>query len=233
MVPHHSLSQRYKLARRIAIALLFVQSVGWVHKSIRPANILIASDANNPSPRNISDAYLAGFTLARSEVGVSEPLGGNPPKPDDFYIHPTRRTSYVRYTRTHDIYSLGVVLIELGLWMPLEKRLETEWTRAWLEHSRQSMEQHIQRCSGQGKVEAEEQLRITIEYIKGIGPEERIDIYGYLAVKIASLLDEVAARMGSTYRDVVRWCLQIQEDPSLHDFVKQVVEKLEDLAEIV
>jgi hypothetical protein len=67
MVPNHSLSQRYKLARRISIALLFVQSVGWVHKSIRPANILIAGDANFHSPRNISDAYLAGFTLARSE----------------------------------------------------------------------------------------------------------------------------------------------------------------------
>jgi hypothetical protein len=139
----------------------------------------------------------------------------------------------VRYTRTHHIYSLGVVLLELGLWIPLEKRLEVEWTRVWLEHDRRSTEQHIQISSGQEKAEAEERLRITMHYIRGIGSDERIDICDYLAVKLASLLDEVAAKMGSTYQNVVRWCLQIEEDPSLHDFVKQVVEKLEDLAEIV
>lgn len=39
----------------------------------------------------------------------------------DYYQHPDKRwNSSIRYSRSHDIYSLGCVLLEIGLWKPLD-----------------------------------------------------------------------------------------------------------------
>jgi hypothetical protein len=38
----------------------------------------------------------------------------------DYYQHPDKRLdSRIRYSRAHDIYSLGCVLLEIGLWKSL------------------------------------------------------------------------------------------------------------------
>lgn len=40
----------------------------------------------------------------------------------DYYQHPDKRhDSSIRYSRAHDIYSLGCVLLEIGLWKPLDQ----------------------------------------------------------------------------------------------------------------
>jgi hypothetical protein len=45
----------------------------------------------------------------------------------DYYQHPDKRWNpSIRYSRAHDIYSLGCVLLEIGLWEPLEQRVEVE-----------------------------------------------------------------------------------------------------------
>jgi hypothetical protein len=45
----------------------------------------------------------------------------------DYYQHPDKRwNSMIRYSRAHDIYSLGCVLLEIGLWEPLDLRVEIE-----------------------------------------------------------------------------------------------------------
>jgi hypothetical protein len=39
----------------------------------------------------------------------------------DYYQHPSKRWNpSTRYSRAHAIYSLGCVLLEIGLWRPLE-----------------------------------------------------------------------------------------------------------------
>ncbi|RDL32602.1 Protein kinase-like (PK-like) [Venustampulla echinocandica] len=45
----------------------------------------------------------------------------------DYYQHPEkRRNPSMRYSRAHDIYSLGCVLLEIGLWKPLDRIVEIE-----------------------------------------------------------------------------------------------------------
>jgi hypothetical protein len=45
----------------------------------------------------------------------------------DYYQHPDKRWNpTIRYSRSHDIYSLGCVLLEIGLWEPLETLVEIE-----------------------------------------------------------------------------------------------------------
>ena len=43
----------------------------------------------------------------------------------DYYQHPDKRWDpSIRYARSHDIYSLGCVLLEIGLWKPLDKLVD-------------------------------------------------------------------------------------------------------------
>jgi len=45
----------------------------------------------------------------------------------DYYQHPDKRWDpSIRYSRSHDIYSLGCVLLEIGLWKPLDLLVEVD-----------------------------------------------------------------------------------------------------------
>jgi hypothetical protein len=45
----------------------------------------------------------------------------------DYYQHPDKRWNpSIRFSRSHDIYSLGCVLLEIGLWKPLDKLVEVD-----------------------------------------------------------------------------------------------------------
>ena len=45
----------------------------------------------------------------------------------DYYQHPDKRWNpSIRYSRAHDIYSLGCVLLEIGLWEPLHEVVDVE-----------------------------------------------------------------------------------------------------------
>jgi hypothetical protein len=135
----YSLNQRLDFARRLATALFFIHSIGWVHKAVRSANIVMFQKAvrggrqtgSKSSPRwELGFPYLIGFETARLDTSdtyagsrIQEALDVN------LYEHPDRQGDYhIRFTMGHDIYSLGVVLLELGLWSPLEQRndLRTE-----------------------------------------------------------------------------------------------------------
>ncbi len=45
----------------------------------------------------------------------------------DYYQHPDKRWNpSLKYSRVHDIYSLGCVLLEIGLWKPLHEVVAVE-----------------------------------------------------------------------------------------------------------
>jgi hypothetical protein len=89
-----------------------------VHKNIRPENILLF-----PSPDNnnsIGAAYLLGLTQFRSLAHQTNLLGDSAWH-RNLYRHPARQGLRIldSYVMQHDIYSLGVCLLEIGLWRPL------------------------------------------------------------------------------------------------------------------
>jgi hypothetical protein len=116
-----SLNSRIRLAQRLATAVLFTHTAKVVHKNIRPENIITLSsatlDADPRQDRELGDSFLMGFDFARKETESSERVG------DDcwhrnIYRHPQRQGVHleVDFTFLHDIYSLGVVLLEIALW---------------------------------------------------------------------------------------------------------------------
>ena len=121
----HSLSDRIALVRKLASAVLYVHSCGFVHKNIRPENILIfdtiAPEGTNPAktafPNVIGEPFLVGFDSVRKATAASSMILVEEWK-KNIYLHPDRHRMAQgdEFTMRHDIYSLGVVLLEVSLW---------------------------------------------------------------------------------------------------------------------
>ena len=120
--PNHSLDQRARLARDICTAILYVHAVGWVHKDVCPQKILILDDigvavAEKTKSGYLPQAFLLGLHSARSDQSFSYCKGDEDWKAL-IYRHPTRqqKINNARYRMSFDIYSVGVILLELALW---------------------------------------------------------------------------------------------------------------------
>lgn len=125
------LDNRICLAASLAWSLSKFHLAKWVHKSFSSDNILLFPDMRAVSAGQEdflwASPYLVGFELARPALGFSDPMSRNQPIQwrQRAYIHPDRLRdngsahTFVRFTKRHDIYSLGVVLLELGLLCPV------------------------------------------------------------------------------------------------------------------
>jgi hypothetical protein len=117
----HSLDHRLRVATQLAQSVLYVHSAQLVHKHISPENILLltraGADKYGSFPYALGDPFLIGFDRTRSEKTVSTGKG-ELDIADCLYHHPERwgRISGMRFSMLHDIYSLGIVLLEIALW---------------------------------------------------------------------------------------------------------------------
>lgn len=130
----YSLNHRLEFARKITAAVFFVHSLGWVHKAIRSQNIMLFDKepreskgecSKDPSLTKwvLSSPFLVGFEIARSNDGETHPgARGRVPLETGLYMHPDLHDPevHVRHTMAHDVYSLGIILLELGIWSPLD-----------------------------------------------------------------------------------------------------------------
>jgi hypothetical protein len=109
----HSLSDRVALASQLAQSVSYMHAFGFVHKNIRPENILMLKTLEAP----IGRAYLVGFDNFRAAEGQTSRLGDSLWE-RNVYRHPRRQGDQPEedYIMQHDIYSLGVCLLELGMW---------------------------------------------------------------------------------------------------------------------
>ena len=112
----HSLSERLKIAQQLARAVSYVHILDFVHKNIRPESVL----AFGQTDESLGSLYLVGFEMFRREGGETR-LRGDSSWVKNIYRHPERQgeTPKRKHLMQHDIYSLGVCLLEIGLWTPI------------------------------------------------------------------------------------------------------------------
>jgi len=108
-----SLSDRFRVALQLATSVSYIHMYGFVHKNIRPETVLIFQNQKSP----LGASFLLGFERFRLADGRTM-LFGDCAWEKNLYRHPRRQglTPEEDYTMQHDIYSLGVCLLEIGLW---------------------------------------------------------------------------------------------------------------------
>ena len=110
-----SLDAKFDIAKSITRGVLAVHCADFVHKNIRPDNIVVFN-----SGKHGGHAYLVGFEHSRPAGSVTN-FSGDMLWHKNVYRHPKRQgiKPQEAYIMQHDIYSLGVCLLEIGIWSPL------------------------------------------------------------------------------------------------------------------
>jgi len=110
-----TLSERIRLAASLARSIIFLHESGFVHKNIRPETVILLNDESQRE--SFGEPFLIGFEEVRAEDADTLYKGDNVPH-RDLYRHPQRQGLHLQeeYKFQHDIYSLGVCLLEIGLW---------------------------------------------------------------------------------------------------------------------
>lgn len=134
-----SLNDRFSMAYTLALSLSNVHASCWVHKNIWSKGILLfletpsgvtAKDLQDhrvkPRSGNKIVSYLSDWGYARSDQQNTD-MRGDFKVEANLYRHPRRQGRPTQqFSRVHDIYALGVVLLEIGLWGTLSRIMQTK-----------------------------------------------------------------------------------------------------------
>ena len=122
-----SLEVRYRLASNVANAVFDVHAKGATHGNLLASNVVLfhPQDASSPSFElnqvNMRRSYLASFDLfSENAADNTESMADE----NGIYRHPldpriTRYTHLTTESKSLDLYSLAMLLLQIGLWAPL------------------------------------------------------------------------------------------------------------------
>ncbi|KAJ7215414.1 prion-inhibition and propagation-domain-containing protein [Mycena pura] len=169
-----------RVALACTLASVFSRFYGskWLHKGVRSENIVFPlSDAGGVCA--ISRPIVAGFEYSRQYTEQATIDRATNTRAHAIYRHPRYQGPAASgYRMAYDIYSFGLVLVEIAWWVPLD-RFGRVVKKGAPESSSARAAAHF------GAEEAEELRRMVIKGVR----------------------KEMAFRMGSVYKAVVEWCL--------------------------
>ncbi|KAK1780338.1 hypothetical protein QBC45DRAFT_323854 [Copromyces sp. CBS 386.78] len=211
-----SLSRKMRIARELAKAVHYVHTFAFVHKNVRPESILCYEDGR----ASRSHAFLVGFDAFRAADGGTV-MTGDMSWERNVYRHPFRQgfDPAERYRMQHDIYSLGVCLLEIGLW------------ESFVEYSEEDEE------FGRPRAQFGEPYYRFKNWLAEKGQatmkEARpANTFQALAFSLKQYLVEqartrLAPRMGDKYAHIVLSCLTCLDDEK-EDFDRREIEDVDD-----
>ncbi|KAJ8132799.1 hypothetical protein O1611_g825 [Lasiodiplodia mahajangana] len=108
------LGDRFALAFTLATSFSNFHSAGWLHKGFHTGNIIFLEHASSQEKAiRVTDPFIAGFQYARPTCVHSLSRGPLEDNELEYYYHPAAEKGF---SRCIDLYSLGVVLCEIGRW---------------------------------------------------------------------------------------------------------------------
>ena len=203
---------KIKLSQQLCQAVCSVYQANIVHKSIRPETIILF-DIDQPQEAVVGTSaktsksttqttpehhrlFLSHWNLLRSTNDPSSRFGDDD-WTRDVYRHPERQGLQAerRYNFNHDVYSLGVCLLEIGLWEPLviQKHPHGECQISDL-YKRKAIDLGLIRCSNAENIHG---MLVTPSRVR--------------KVLHALVVDELSSVMGDVHCDVVKFCLDCLE----------------------
>jgi serine/threonine protein kinase len=111
------LKERFRVAQALVRSIGAFHAVGWLHKGIRSHSIKFFHPKDGPAC-DFNRPYLTDFGFSRPVHMTTRFHAQAVGDPDyEVYRHPERYDPpVVSFTKIHDIYSVGVILLEIGLW---------------------------------------------------------------------------------------------------------------------
>ena len=122
-----SLGERFRLCSMLVESISQLHTANWLHRNLSSSSILFFGQPDNRS--RLPPPIVSGFTFARPDsLGeLSVPL--YPIGNEVLYQHPEMVEDPRRgYHRAYDIYSLGIVLVEIGFWKPISAFSKAKYT---------------------------------------------------------------------------------------------------------
>lgn len=120
LITSPNLEHQFALAARFRVAQMIAQSIAvfhaddWVHKSVRSESVVFFQDRAKGTLM-LDSPYLVDFGYSRPEKGLTyAPSGHQVTDATTLYLHPDRPRK--PFKKVHDIYALGVVLLEIATW---------------------------------------------------------------------------------------------------------------------
>ncbi|KAM6513272.1 hypothetical protein FALCPG4_015715 [Fusarium falciforme] len=119
------LEYRFQLAFDICQCIYTFHKVGWLHRNLHSMNVLFFPPKGAKNAEWAKEPRILGFAGSRENQLDAVTLG-----PDDKtqlrnYQHPEYLAHKERYREEFDYYSVGMLLLEIGLWSPLSKITES------------------------------------------------------------------------------------------------------------
>lgn len=193
-----SMNDRLKIAINVTETVLQLHTAGWLHKSIRSSNILFfrSTDEMLSGTHTLPGSYLAGYEFARLDniLETTEAPGSH--EPALIYRHPLSLSQdRFPYCKAFDLYSLGWVLLEIGLWRPIPTVLFS-----WIKHTTSP------------SPDADYDLPSRSQDVLPIDSTEWNVVFEHKEAFVQSAQDgriaiELRYSMGDAYADVVKRCL--------------------------
>ena len=129
-----SLEDRFRLALNLATNILHVHAKGLTHRNINSNNVVFVTGPEHQGIESrpwkegtIRKPYLVSWDQCAEDTSNHQPET----LISSIYRHPEiSRGQRSAYRTVHDIYSLGLVLLEVGLWVPLNKLWKTKYRRS-------------------------------------------------------------------------------------------------------
>ena len=212
-----SLSERCKIALALAETVLQLHTSGWLHKGIRAENVIYFDVGG--SSWEVGEAYgpyLAGYGYSRPTDALTESISAVPEL--DLYRHP-KALGIGRsiFRRSFDLFALGCVILEIGLWSSLQIILERN-PAVHEDLQNDSLGSFDEITLNDRAAEWSQINKSKLQLIQNQDEDRRTNLV------------DIAFYAGNTFQEVILMCLYANDDdPDDLDLEvqKQVVEKLQ------
>lgn len=223
--PEASLSRRFQLAYQLARSVSYIHTYNFVHKNIRPDTILVLRDSDT----DLAASFLLGFEKFRTADGRTLQKGDSLWE-RDLYRHPQRQglNPEDAYIMQHDIYSLGVCLLEVGIWQSF-----VTFNNEAKAYPSALLPSHVASREHAGAVEVKDSL---VSLAKNKLPGRMGDTYTGIVVNCLTCLDEDNADFGDSAEfedeDGVQIGVRYIEKVRVHTMSQFHTKELSDTAQI-
>ncbi|GAB1319486.1 hypothetical protein MFIFM68171_09696 [Madurella fahalii] len=119
--PHTLLEYRFRLAFDICRCIYTFHRVGWLHRNLHSMNVLFFPPNGAKKAEWAKEPRILGFAGSRENQLDSHTHGPDIDSELQSYQHPEYLTHHAHYREEFDYYSVGMILLEIGLWRTLSR----------------------------------------------------------------------------------------------------------------